>query len=136
MSPGETVTAFIRALEAGDFERCAQFCAEDMVFENVPLDPPVQKGRGPILAGLQHLVRHCTSVIWTVSNQVEQGDVVVNERKDRFVFADGTDLSVPVAGIWKVTDGLITFWRDYYDFSMWQRGLDGRPWAEFAASLG
>ena len=135
MTPGETVTAFVSALERKDFATCTSLCGSDLVFENVPLNPPIQRGRGPILAGLEHLVRNCTLVEWTIGSQIEQGDVVMNERVDRFVFADGTDLRVPVAGVWTVKDGLIEHWRDYYDFAMWQQGLEGRSWAEFAASL-
>lgn len=135
MTPGATVTAFIHALTNGDAEGAAKLCTEDLEFENVPLDPPVQRGRDRILAGLTHLVRHCSLVQWDIPRQIEQGDVVVNERVDRFVFRDGTDLSVPVVGIFTLRDGLICHWRDYYDYSMWQKNLNGRSWPEFAATL-
>ena len=52
-----------------------------------------------------------------VSRQVESGNVVVNERVDRFQIGSGW-LELPVAGFFEVTaDGLISLWRDYFDMA-------------------
>ncbi|HKA03616.1 MAG TPA: limonene-1,2-epoxide hydrolase family protein [Acidimicrobiales bacterium] len=123
MTPGETVTAFIQALTSGDVETARSLCHEDLVFENVPLEPRRQQGRDAILAGLGNLVALCTRVEWEVPHQMESGASVANERIDRFWFDDGIAAEVPVMARWDVIDGRIALWRDYYDLSMWDRAF-------------
>jgi limonene-1,2-epoxide hydrolase len=125
MTPGETVTAFIAALTSGDAATAAGYCHEDLVFENVPLEPGRQQGRDSIIAGLSRLVASCTRVEWEVPFQIESGTSVANERVDRFWFADGVEAEVPVMARWEVVDGLITLWRDYYDYAMWDKCFEG-----------
>jgi len=129
MTPGETVTTFLEALTRGEIERASAWCHEDLVFENVPLVPARQQGRDAILAGLGRLMAMCERVEWEVPFQIESGTSVVNERIDRFWFRDGVSAEVPVLARWEVTDGRIALWRDYYDFSMWDRGFEGGYYA-------
>jgi limonene-1,2-epoxide hydrolase len=124
MTPSETVTAFIAALTSGDVEAAAALCHEDLVFENVPLDPPRQQGRDAILEGLGRLVAMCSRVEWEVPFQIESGTSVANERIDRFWFDDGVAAELPVMARWEVVDGRIRLWRDYYDLPMWDRKFD------------
>jgi len=42
------------------------------------------------------------------------GDVVLNERSDRFRSGDRW-FELPVAGVFVVRDGRIQLWRDYFD---------------------
>jgi limonene-1,2-epoxide hydrolase len=132
MTPSETVTAFIVALTGGDLDTAASLSTEDLVFENVPLDPRIAEGRDSILAGLGRLVSMCERVEWEVTFQIESGESVVNERVDRFWFDDGAFAEVPVLARWTVRDGRISLWRDYYDFSMWDRCIDGGYYAYMA----
>ena len=132
MTPGETVTAFIGALTSGDIDTAASLCDPDLVFENVPLDPPRQQGRDAILEGLGALIGMCRRVEWEVPHQFESGTSVANERIDRFWFDDGIAAEVPVMARWEVVDGRITLWRDYYDLSMWDRAFEGGYFAYMA----
>jgi len=125
MTSAETVTAFIEALTSGDIGAAAALCHDDLIFENVPLVPPVQHGRDVILAGLGGLVSGCTKVAFEVTLQIESGSTVTNERVDRFWFDDGQFAEVPVMARWEVSDGRISLWRDYYDMSMWDRHFTG-----------
>jgi limonene-1,2-epoxide hydrolase len=129
MTPSETVTAFIAALTAGDIDAAGTLCHDDLVFENVPLDPRSVQGRDVILAGLGRLVAMCDRVEWEVLFQMEAGDDVANERIDRFWFRDGVEAEVPVMARWEVRDGRIAVWRDYYDFAMWDRCFEGGYYA-------
>lgn len=53
--------------------------------------------------------------------QVVSGNIVINERLDRFQIGDGW-LELPIAGFFEVTDeGLISVWRDYFDMSTYAR---------------
>ena len=44
------------------------------------------------------------------------------ERLDRHQFAKGW-VELPVTGIFEVVDGLITEWREYFDFATIQQGI-------------
>ncbi len=51
------------------------------------------------------------------------GDTVFTERVDRFVINDNP-MAVPVAGIFEFNgEGLISSWRDYYDWSLLEAQL-------------
>ena len=55
------------------------------------------------------------AVEFVVHRQLVVGNVVINERTDRFE-VNGTWIDLPVAGFFEVNDdGLITLWRDYFD---------------------
>ena len=47
-----------------------------------------------------------------VHHQLAAGDLVMNERTDRFVVGD-TPRSLGVCGVFELTDGRISAWRDY-----------------------
>jgi limonene-1,2-epoxide hydrolase len=125
MTPSETVTTFIDAMCRKDFDAAFALAHDDMEFENVPLDPPVNRGRDAIRAGLEVLFAMCSDVRWDVAMQIESGTTVVNERVDRFWFDDGVYAELPVLARWEVVDGRIRLWRDYYDFEMWDKQFDG-----------
>ena len=55
------------------------------------------------------------SVDWEVLNIAENGNVVLTERVDNFVMADGKAVSLPVMGTMELADGKICAWRDYFD---------------------
>jgi limonene-1,2-epoxide hydrolase len=60
-------------------------------------------------------------VEWTILRQVVSGNLVINERLDRFQIGDGW-LELPIAGFFEVTaEGLISVWRDYFDMSTYTR---------------
>ena len=59
---------------------------------------------------------------WEVLNQVAAGDIVMNERVDRFK-AGEKSVEIPVVGVFRVVDGKIAEWRDYFDLGMWQKQM-------------
>ena len=120
MSPAETVTAFIEAIEAKDVEAAAAFAAPDISYENMPMDPIA--GIDAMSQVLTGFLAAATEVDWQILEQVEHGDTVLNERLDRFKIGDGW-LELPIAGVFKVTDGKITLWRDYFDMASYTSQL-------------
>lgn len=53
---------------------------------------------------------------WQIIGIARSGLTVFTERRDRFVFADGQDITVPAAGVFDIDDeGLIVRWQDYFD---------------------
>ena len=113
MTPDETVTEFIRRIESRDVAGAFELCADDVVYENVPM-PPALEGKAAAVAFLEPFVAGTSEVAWPVHRQASTGAVVINERTDRFKF-DETWLEVRVVGVWEVHDGRITLWRDYFD---------------------
>lgn len=114
-SPGELVTALIKANEARDIDALLAVLSEDARYENVPMS--VLTGHDEIKAMLEGFLGSAKEVAWEVLHQVEQGNVVMNERVDRFVMADGKKISIRVAGLFEIRDGKIAVWRDYFDLN-------------------
>lgn len=114
-TPSQVVNAFLAGVEAKDLDAALALVADDVSYENVPVDPIV--GQGATRAVLAGLSEPAAEVDWQVLRQHEVDDLVVNERLDRFRIGDGW-LELPVAGFFEVTaGGLIRRWRDYFDMA-------------------
>jgi limonene-1,2-epoxide hydrolase len=114
--PAALVTNFIHAIERGQLETALALLSEDCEYDNVPMGKVV--GRDGVRNTLAPFLSGFDEVEWVVHHQVESGGptngVVMNERLDRFRKGD-TWLELPVAGVFVVTTGQITLWRDYFD---------------------
>jgi len=88
---------------------------DDAIYENVPMS--ALKGHEEIRSLLGPFLGGAGSCAWEVLNQVEQGDVVMNERVDRFTMADGKNVAIRVAGVFEIRDGKVAVWRDYFDLA-------------------
>lgn len=120
-SPQHVVAEFIAAVEAKDIDRALGYLAEDVSYENVPMDPIV--GRELTGVVLRGFLEPAIEVDWRVSREIVAGNVVVNERVDRFRIGE-TWVQVPVVGVWEINDdGLITLWRDYFDMETYTSQL-------------
>jgi limonene-1,2-epoxide hydrolase len=87
----------------------------------VPIQPI--KGREAVRAALNGFLGAATGVDWRIDREVVAGNVVINERTDRFEINGGW-LELPIAGIFEVNDaGLITLWRDYFDMATYTNQL-------------
>jgi limonene-1,2-epoxide hydrolase len=113
MTPGEAVTALIKANEARDIDAILRALTDDIVYENVPMS--VMHGHDEVRAMLGPFAEMAERVEWEVLEQVEQGDTVMNERVDRFWLEGGHTIELRVAGMFKVRDGKVAVWRDYFD---------------------
>jgi limonene-1,2-epoxide hydrolase len=112
MTPLETVRAFLEAAARRDYETALPLLAEDVEYQNMPL-PPVH-GRAAARETIEALMAMCTGAEWIVHREVADGDLVMNERVDRFEL-HGRWVDLPVAGVFVVSDGQIVLWRDYFD---------------------
>jgi limonene-1,2-epoxide hydrolase len=115
MTPGEAVTALIKANEAKDIDALLEVLTDDVAYENVPMS--VLNGHDEVRTMLSGFLGMAERIEWEVLHQVEQGDVVMNERIDRFWLADGKEIALRVAGIFEVRDGKVAVWRDYFDLA-------------------
>ena len=117
-APDEVVGAFIAALERRDVDSALAFVAEDVVYDNVPVGSVT--GPDAVRAALAGAIGGSERVQWVIHHQVDRGDVVMNERLDRFL-VDGRWIEVPVAGLFVLRDGRIALWRDYFDLETYRR---------------
>jgi limonene-1,2-epoxide hydrolase len=112
MSPLETVHAFLAAAEKRDYDVSLELLAEDVEYQNMPL--PAVHGREAVRETLEALLSLCTGFEVVTHREVASGNLVMNERTDRFLLK-GEWVDLPVAGVFEVVDGRITLWRDYFD---------------------
>ncbi len=124
LSPESVVTAFVAEFAAPhpDVEHLLGYFAPDAVYHNMPSHPAI--GLAAIRQTLAGFVGRMESAGWEVVNQLAAGDVVMNERVDRFK-VPGKEIALPVAGVFRVRDGKIVEWRDYFDMATWQKQAAG-----------
>ena len=117
------VRAFIAAFNANDLDRIMGFFAEDAVYHNIPVQPV--KGTAAIRGVIQGFLGMATQVDWIVHQLAEtQEGVVLNERTDRFLIR-GKWIELPVMGAFRLREGRIAEWRDYFDMKQFQSQLSG-----------
>ena len=116
MTAEETVNAFIKAASAKDFDRVAELASEDILYHNVPMEPVTG------VAAMRDVLAIMEEGEWIVHRQLAVGDVVMNERTDRLKI-NGKWVELPVAGVFEVHDGRVTFWRDYFDMQTMMAAL-------------
>jgi limonene-1,2-epoxide hydrolase len=121
MTPGEAVAALIAANEARDIDAILATLTDDIVYENVPMS--VLTGHDEVRGFLGPFAGMSTSIEFEVLHQVEQGNIVMNERIDKFVLTDGKKIDLRVAGVFEVRDGKVAVWRDYFDLTQFNEQM-------------
>lgn len=110
----EIVSRFIAAWEARDVDAIMAFFAKDAAYHNMPM--PKLVGQTQIREFIQPFVDGADKVSFQVLHSAENAaGTVLNERVDSFVLKDGKKLAIKVVGIFELSGGKITAWRDYFD---------------------
>lgn len=122
MTAEETVNAFIAAIEAKDLDEAVRHVADDCLYENIPIGSvtgpdEMKKILGPLLGADD-------PVEFEVLRQVADETTVMNDRVDRMTLR-GNRVELPVAGVFEVTDGKITLWRDFFDLATFNNAVAG-----------
>jgi limonene-1,2-epoxide hydrolase len=115
MTPEETVDRFIAHVVAMELDEACALVADDLEYDNVPMG----KNHGPegLKAFLGPMVGGLDECQFVIHRQVAAGNLVMNERLDRFRVGDEW-MELPVMGVFEVNaDGLISLWRDYFDMT-------------------
>ena len=114
-TPDAIVRRFITLLVSRDIETAATMVSQDFEYDNVPMG----KAFGPqgLRDTLSGFFGMCTEIDWEIVRQTVSGDTnlgtVLNERNDKFEI-HGRWVTLPVAGVFEIRDGLICLWRDYF----------------------
>src|SRR5262245_13633703 len=108
------VTRFVKEFDAPavDGAKIAEYFTDDAVYHNIPMDPI--NGKAAIAKAIGGMGATMSSAGWEVKHQVASGNVVINERVDRFSMGD-KKIAIPVVGVFELRDGKIAAWRDYFD---------------------
>jgi len=117
MQAKTTVDRLMAAFDRRDIEGIVGCFAADAVYHNIPMEPV--RGKDAIKASLAPFVGMASEVKFEVLRSVTQGNVVMNERIDRFNIG-GKWLSIAVMGVFEVGNDGITAWRDYFDLAQFQ----------------
>jgi len=118
--PLEIVTRFCEAWSKLDLDEILGFLSEDAVYHNIPLDPVT--GRDAIRTTISGFTAGVDRVEFEILNTAVNGNVVLNERIDRF-FSPERTIELPVMGTFEVADAHITAWRDYFDLNQFMTQL-------------
>ena len=113
MTPEAPVNESIRRVVANDLESALEMVTDDIEYDNVPIGKNI--GPDAMRAFLGVMAGNVDEVQFVIHRQTVTGNVVMNERTDRFRVGDAW-MDLKVAGIFEVNDaGQVTLWRDYFD---------------------
>lgn len=109
----DVVHRFLGRLQELDVAGAVGLCADDVVYQNVPL--PAARGQKAVRRQLRAMAKVGTGFEVRMVNIAANGPVVLTERIDvlrRGNFA----MEFWVCGTFEVRDGKIVLWRDYFDW--------------------
>jgi limonene-1,2-epoxide hydrolase len=106
-----TVEAFLYALRDQAFDTADALLADDLVYENVGL--PTIRGRARAMKMFRAMEGRAGFDV-KFHRVAEDGVAVLTERTDALIFGP-LRVQFWVCGVFEVTDGRITLWRDYFD---------------------
>jgi limonene-1,2-epoxide hydrolase len=116
-----------------DFDEVASLFAPDGYYTDMP--HPEQGATGPqeVAARLRLGLGKLSDHTHDVEEIVADGDTVVTEHVEHWVFATGERVSLPFVSVHRLEAGRIVLWRDYWD---WDTLMGGVPawWLEEIAA--
>lgn len=102
----------------------SEIFAEDCIYQNMPI-PGVNRGPDAV-AGVLSTLGDGYEIKLRIENLVATGNLVMVERTENFTQQDGSgSFALPVTGVFEVTNGKITAWRDYFHFDPKQWETEG-----------
>ena len=110
------VSNFCQAWSRMNLDEILGFMSDDAVYHNIPMAPA--KGKAAIRGVVDGFLKMADAIDFKINQTTSSGNVVMNERVDSFVYKGGKKGSVPVVGVFEVSGGKITAWRDYFDMKM------------------
>jgi limonene-1,2-epoxide hydrolase len=111
--PETVVRNMLKAWEARDLDAIMEYFADDAVYENVPV-PPVT-GPEKIREFIGGILCWFLNIDVVIHHQVSDGEIVMNERTDTVSGKAGQEVPLRCMGIFKIRDGKVVMWHDYFD---------------------
>ena len=115
MNETEIVVKFLKAFEAKDYDTALTYISSECQYIN---PPPIDTVVGPegVRGVLEPFFTPVLKNDFIIRNESTSGNVVFMERLDRHQLPDKW-VELPVTGVFEVNEGLITYWRDYFDLA-------------------
>ena len=108
------VKSLADAWAALDIEAIMGHFTDDIVYHNIPMEPA--EGHEAVRSVIEGFLGMADSIVFDTLNEVSEGDLVLNERVDTFVIG-GNETPIKVMGVFELSDGKISRWRDYFDLA-------------------
>jgi limonene-1,2-epoxide hydrolase len=119
MTPKQTIEAVISAFADLDLEAVYALVDEDIIYQNMAQAPVHGRdGLRKMWAGFEAITHLHSDVI----HMVAEGKIVLAERLEHLTIG-GHQIAVPMTGAFRVRDGKIVEWREYYDMATFERQL-------------
>lgn len=114
MKDSEVVSRMLEMWSTKNIEAILSYFTEDAIYINIPLDPP-NYGKEEIRTFLNGFMSNVSDLEFITHDQVDDlNGTVMNERTDNINFHDKS-ISLAVVGVFKLKDGKIYSWKDYFD---------------------
>jgi limonene-1,2-epoxide hydrolase len=116
------VTDFCQSWSRKNVDEILGYLTDDCFYHNIPMEPYV--GHAAIRKFIEPFMKEADTVQFEIKHTTSAGNVVMNERVDRFVMG-AKKLELPVAGVFEVRNGKISAWRDYFDLASFNKQMSG-----------
>jgi limonene-1,2-epoxide hydrolase len=114
------VLEFLERFNQNRIDSAIDLLHENVFYHNIPMEP--MRGRETVRAFTHEFgVGTRFKAEWQTIHIASKDDIVLTERVDAFSLADGRRIAIPLMGAFRVKDGLITEWRDYFDMADFTR---------------
>jgi limonene-1,2-epoxide hydrolase len=109
-------TELLNAWSRLDFAGAAKLVTDSFVYQPDP-SAKLIKGKDAVLAEWQSYLKFMKSYEYKVLHLLSAGNVVVMERTE-WIGTKRGKIELPIMGIFEVSGGQLTAWRDYWDTKM------------------
>jgi limonene-1,2-epoxide hydrolase len=116
------VTDFCQSWSRKNVDEILGYLTDDCFYHNIPMEPCV--GKAAVRKFIEPFMKDADTVQFEIKHTTSAGNVVMNERVDRFVMG-AKKLELPVAGVFEVRNGKISAWRDYFDLASFNKQMGG-----------
>jgi limonene-1,2-epoxide hydrolase len=114
------VTEFCQSWTQKNVDKILSYLTDDCFYHNIPMEPCV--GKAAIRKFIEPFMKDADTVNFEIKHTTSAGNVVMNERVDRFVMGP-KKIELPVAGVFEVNGGKISAWRDYFDLTTFTKQM-------------
>ena len=114
----QQVRRFCEAFARRDSSELLGFFTDGAVYHNMPMAPV--SGKDAIKGVLDMFLTPAQSVEFLILHVAESEDIVFTERIDKFTM-NGRTVELPIAGVFELSSGKISAWRDYFDLAAWTK---------------
>lgn len=117
LSATDAVLGLWKSLSSRDWESVASRVSDDCIYIDMPVGPTLA-ARGPVdivkrlKIGLEPLASYENHDGLLVAD----GENVIYEHSETWVFVTGESFVLPFATVHRVVEGKVTLWKDYWDF--------------------